>query len=598
MSSTAEILAVEVGEVVLGKYRVEGVIGKGGMGYVVSATHLDLDEKVAIKIMRSDSVGSEEAAKRFIREAQAAAKLKSEYVTRVIDVGVLPDGSPYMAMEFLEGSDLSDMVERNGALGLELAVDLLLQACEGLAEAHGRGIVHRDIKPSNVFVTWRADGSPLVKILDFGISRATTPGAELSLTQTASVLGTPAYMSPEQMRSSRRVDSRTDIWSLGVVLFEILEARWPFLAESFTEMCAKVAADDPERMSDRVPPALQAVVYRCLEKNVDRRYADVGELAVALAPFARDQRESTLRVERIKRIVVRGKLGQSTPTARPAENRGDGSLGGWEGSSALTPPPAELTPPPGVEVARISERTEITAPPVGFPGARTTPQQRPAAGMAIPTLSQTVAPLPPPPTPPSTPVGAALPLRPPPPTVNAPGAPPARSVHAMSITASTGSGVAYVDPRIERSGATESAPPVRTGSRRWLVIATALVVAIVGIVIASTRGGGAGTSTVQAPIAQPLDAAVVEAPIAKPVTPDAAPAVPAASLDAALAVEPPVPVDAAIVADPIEPANGSGVTVTPKRPDTKRPKRPEKPNDLKKQPSSGSASGAAFEKRQ
>lgn len=596
MSSTAEILAVEVGEVVLGKYRVEGVIGKGGMGYVVSATHLDLDEKVAIKIMRSDSVGSEEAAKRFIREAQAAAKLKSEYVTRVIDVGVLPDGSPYMAMEFLEGSDLSDMVERNGALGLELAVDLLLQACEGLAEAHGRGIVHRDIKPSNVFVTWRADGSPLVKILDFGISRATTPGAELSLTQTASVLGTPAYMSPEQMRSSRRVDSRTDIWSLGVVLFEILEARWPFLAESFTEMCAKVAADDPERMSDRVPPALQAVVYRCLEKNVDRRYADVGELAAALAPFARDQRESTLRVERIKRIVVRGKLGQSTPTARPAENRGDGSLGGWEGSSALTPPPAELTPPPGVEMARISERTEITAPPLGFPGATTTPQQRPAAGMAIPTLSQTVAPLPPPPAPPSTPVGAALPLRPPPPTVNAPRAasPPA---HALSITASTGSGVAYTDPPIDRSAATAVAPPVRSGSRRWVVIATALVVAIVGIVIASTRGGG-GTPTVQAPIAQPPDAAVVEAPIATQVTPDAAPALPAVSPDAALAVEPPVPVDAAVVAEPVEPANGSGVTVPPKRPEGKRPKRPDKPPEHKKQPGTGSASGAAFEKRQ
>jgi len=584
---------------VLGKYRVEGVIGKGGMGYVVSATHLDLDEKVAIKIMRSDSVGSEEAAKRFIREAQSAAKLKSEYVTRVIDVGVLPDGSPYMAMEFLEGSDLSDMVERNGALGIELAVDLVLQACEGLAEAHGRGIVHRDIKPSNVFVTWRADGSPLVKILDFGISRATTPGAELSLTQTASVLGTPAYMSPEQMRSSRRVDARTDIWSLGVVLFEILEARWPFLAESFTEMCAKVAADDPERMSDRVPPALQAVVYRCLEKNVDRRFADVGELAAALAPFARDQRESSLRVERIKRIVVRGKLGQSTPTARPAENRGDGSLGGWEGSSALTPPPAELTPLPATNVARISERTEVTAPPVGFPGATTTPQQRPAAGMAIPTLSQTVAPLPPPPTPPSVPLGAALPLRPPPPTMNAPASP----THALSITASTGSGVAYVDPVVDaRSGvdprpSTATSAPVRSGSRRWLVIATALVVAVVGIVLASTRGGGGdgGPSPVTTPVAQPIDA-VVEEPIAKQAPPDAPLALPAVSPDAALAVEPPVPVDAAIAADPVEPADERVNSAPAKRRGGKRPKRPEK-NDQKTNPSSGSASGEAFEKR-
>jgi hypothetical protein len=181
--------------------------------------------------------------------------------------------------------------------------------------------------------------------------------------------------------------------------------------------------------------------------------------------------------------------------------------------------------------------------------------------------------------------------------MNAPRAPSASPVHAMSITASTSSGVAYTDPGIDGSGATEIAPPIRTGSRRWLVIATALTVAIVGIVIASTSGGGSGTSNAKAPIAQPADAAVVEQPLVPSTTPDAAAALPAVSPDAALAVEPPVPVDAAPIVEPIQPANGSGATVTPKRPD-KRPKRPDKPLDPKKNPNTGSASGAAFEKRE
>ncbi len=345
-------IAVAPGNVILGKYRIEAIIGRGGMGYVASARHLDLDEMVAIKVLRGDAVDNQDARSRFVREAQAAAKLKSEHVTRVLDVGVLPDGAPYIAMEFLEGSDLGAMLDENGALAVSLAVDLVLQACEGIAEAHGRRIIHRDVKPTNLFVTWRADGSPLVKLLDFGISRAMTPAGDVAMTRTSAVLGTPAYMSPEQMRSSREVDGRTDIWSLGVVLFELIQGHRPFLAESFSEMCAKVIADAPEPMDPDVSPALRAVVARCLEKEVDHRYGDIGELADALAPFVRDQREASLRVERIRRILARSR-------AEFEEQHAD-----------------------------VGDTTEVTEPL--FPP----PPPRNASPLSVPPLNPSVAPIP------------------------------------------------------------------------------------------------------------------------------------------------------------------------------------------------------------
>jgi eukaryotic-like serine/threonine-protein kinase len=290
--------------VLLGKYRVEQILGHGGMGVVAEATHLALGEKVAIKFLRTDVVVDDETCARFLREAQAAVKLKSEHVARVSDVGMLAGGAPYMVMEFLEGVDLDQMIASSGAVDPPLAVELVLQGCEALAEAHAYGIVHRDLKPSNFFVTWRPDGSPLVKVLDFGISKAPV-GVDLSLTQTQSVLGTPAYMSPEQMRSARKVDGRTDIWSLGTVLYELIEGRRPYDAESFSEMCVKVAADPPEPMRSRLPAGLAAAIARCLEKDPAKRFQTMGELATAIAPFSRDIREAQLRVERIRRVVSR-----------------------------------------------------------------------------------------------------------------------------------------------------------------------------------------------------------------------------------------------------------------------------------------------------
>ncbi|HET7501782.1 MAG TPA: serine/threonine-protein kinase, partial [Kofleriaceae bacterium] len=253
------------GEVLLEKYRVESVLGRGGMGTVLRVTHLHLGEELAIKVLSRDGTNNQEVSTRFLREARAVARLRGEHVARVSDVGVLPQGRPFMVMEYLRGIDLSGELARRGTLPPGEAVDYVLQACEALAEAHAHGIVHRDIKPANLFLTTRPDGTPLLKVLDFGISKApiTTVGLP---TQTDIVMGTAGYMSPEQMKASRDVDARTDVWALGIVLYECLNGRRPFEGESFTAIVLMAGTEPPPPMDPRVPRALQAVVLRCLEK--------------------------------------------------------------------------------------------------------------------------------------------------------------------------------------------------------------------------------------------------------------------------------------------------------------------------------------------
>src|SRR5262245_47669702 len=274
------------------------------MGVVAECTHLHLNERVAIKMLRQDVLLDQDAVSRFIREAQAAVKLKSEYVARVSDVGTFENGVPYMVMEFLEGHDLGELLKQRGVLPVQWAVELMLQTAEALAEAHSLNIVHRDVKPTNLFVTWRPDGSALIKVLDFGISKSPL-GTDMQLTQTQSLLGTPAYMSPEQMRSARLVDTRTDIWSLGTVFYEILEGRRPFEAESFSEMCVKVAVDPPAPMVN-TPPGLQQVIMRCLAKAPEQRYANMAELGRDLVPYSADPHGAQMLVERMARMLRRG----------------------------------------------------------------------------------------------------------------------------------------------------------------------------------------------------------------------------------------------------------------------------------------------------
>jgi eukaryotic-like serine/threonine-protein kinase len=274
---------VAVGEVLAGKYRVERVIGEGGMGVVVAAKHLQLDSLVALKFILQDKG---QAVERFIREARSAVRLKSEHVARVSDVGTLESGMPYMVMEYLEGRDLSSVLASKGPLPITDAVGYVVHACEAIAEAHGLGIVHRDLKPHNLFLTSGVGGRPKVKVLDFGISK--TSGAELALTRSTEIVGTPVYMSPEQLRSARDVDLRTDIWAIGVVLYELLTARLPFEADTLPQLCTMVLSDTPVSPSvhrPEVPLALSAAVLRCLQREPGERFADVAELVLALAPF-------------------------------------------------------------------------------------------------------------------------------------------------------------------------------------------------------------------------------------------------------------------------------------------------------------------------
>ena len=277
--------SVRIGEVLAGKYEVVDHIGQGGMGYVFEGLHRGLGQRVAIKVLRKQRGHDEEMIARFEREARAAAKLKSEHTARVMDVDVLEDGTPFMVMELLEGHDLETELCRFGKLPIAHAVDLVLQACSAMAEAHQRGIVHRDLKPPNLFLCPRGDGVT-VKLLDFGISKMETEGQK-SVTQTSSSLGTPLYMSPEQIRSAKHVDERTDIWSLGVILYELIAGTTPFEADSPTAVIAAITADAPvplvQTASD-VPEALSMIVMKALEKHPDRRWRSVDAFAKALAP--------------------------------------------------------------------------------------------------------------------------------------------------------------------------------------------------------------------------------------------------------------------------------------------------------------------------
>jgi serine/threonine-protein kinase len=296
---------VRAGDLLAGKYRVERVLGTGGMGIVVAARHEQLGQRVAIKFVRDEAIASEEAVARFLFEARAVVKLRSEHVAKVIDVGTLDSGAPYMVMEFLEGSDLGTVLEERGALPVAMAVENVVQACEALAEAHAAGIVHRDIKPHNLFLAQAVGGATKIKVLDFGVSKAVSGAAIGALTTTSTMIGSPLYMSPEQMRSSRDVDARADVWALGVVLFELLAEATPFEADTIPELCLKVVSDPPRSLAalrPELPQQLVAVVRRCLEKNPRKRYANAAELAAALQPFTPASSQAV--IERARRAVA------------------------------------------------------------------------------------------------------------------------------------------------------------------------------------------------------------------------------------------------------------------------------------------------------
>jgi eukaryotic-like serine/threonine-protein kinase len=312
-------VAAQIGRILAGKYRLDRALGTGGMGTVVAATHLGLGRKVALKFMRLGVLDDGEAIGRFMREARAAATLRSEHVAQVMDVEVdTEDGAPYIVMEYLEGSDLASLLEAKGVPPATDAVDYVLQACEGLAEAHANGIVHRDLKPANLFLTCRPDGAPLVKVLDFGVSKLNeaAQSGSFHLTQPKKAIGSPHYMSPEQMVASPDVDQRADIWALGVILYELLSGKPPFAGTNFLELGLEVTNRAHAPLARRVPgisPGLAAVVDRCLQKTAPARFANLAELASALVPHAGPGAKAA--ADRIARTLGVGAQSTGTPTA-------------------------------------------------------------------------------------------------------------------------------------------------------------------------------------------------------------------------------------------------------------------------------------------
>jgi eukaryotic-like serine/threonine-protein kinase len=312
------------GDVIVGKYRVDRIIGQGGMGIVVAAMHLHLEERVAIKLLRPEGTARNEAAARFLREAKAAVKIKSQHVAKVLDVGVMADGRPYIVMEYLEGRDLAEELDRNGPMPEAVAVDYVLQACDALAEAHKRGVVHRDLKPSNLFLCTNQK-PPIIKLLDFGVSKfkdnSLLPNTSPSLTAEAALIGTPYYMSPEQIRNARNVDEKADVWALGVILYELISGRVPFDGETATAVLAAICGDKPKPLHEVCKTAsadISEIVGACLAKNLDERMPNVRELVRALAAVAPDK-ASTIG-ERLASINVANTNNVTLASSTPAEH--------------------------------------------------------------------------------------------------------------------------------------------------------------------------------------------------------------------------------------------------------------------------------------
>jgi serine/threonine protein kinase len=448
---------VREGTIVSGKYLIGPVLGAGAMGIVVLAQHLLLNQDVAIKFLVAGRWDQADAVQRFVREARAAIRIQSEHVVRVLDVAVLESGAPYIVMEHLKGKDLATRLRVGGPLPVQQAVDLLLQACEAISESHRIGIIHRDLKPANLFVLER-DGAPSsIKVLDFGISKSTrlvprTLDLEASaqITEAKAILGSPFYMSPEQMESARDVDARTDIWALGVTLFEMLTGRPPFVGPSLVQIYSKMTS--PDERGWRValeghPPGLAGIIGKCLEWDRERRYATVRDLAGALAAFGSKRAGISLQ-----RIMVMPDPSESNPGVEKApvltrrrpgrlqvgRNLIAATLAGFLGSAVFLLASRSRTaadaPAPSAAAQSVQSVMAVAASGGGsaFPSAASLVEEpQPFLPMAVPVAVTPAEPLPAPARPPID-IPSTLKV-PRPSTIGRP-APPSATVMAAAAT--------------------------------------------------------------------------------------------------------------------------------------------------------------------
>ncbi len=447
------------GDVLQQKYRLEKVIGQGGMAIVASAFHLTLEQRVAIKLIRPEVASHPQVVARFLREARALSRIKGEHVARVLDVDALPGGAPFIVMEHLEGIDLARLLREKGPVVAGDAARFIREAALAIAEAHALGIIHRDIKPANLFLTKRRTGEPFIKVLDFGISKLLAEGR---ITQTAVAMGSAEYMSPEQMQSTSHVDGRTDLWALGVTLYELCTGFSPFHAEGVGQVCIKVMTASPKpprQVRSDLSPAIEAVILKCLEKDLKKRYATAEELAAALAPLATAPRPPASSAPKPE---------EPPPVADPRS--------GVQALLALTPASAAPRPPsasqPVIGPASSPGSVPAALAPTTLPG-----DLEPASGPPR-ALMQTVV------------MGDPAAAR-------AAAWPPSRGAVEAAPTlpsgASQGRGPAASSPGVPVAAATAKAP----ASKVPLVAAAVLGVLIAGVVIASFligRGGDASAA--------------------------------------------------------------------------------------------------------
>ncbi|HEX3760050.1 MAG TPA: serine/threonine-protein kinase [Kofleriaceae bacterium] len=466
---------VKPGEVLAGKYQVERVLGEGGMGVVVAARHLHLDQIVALKFLRPASAPRRDLLDRFAREARNAVRLRSEHVARIMDVGTLDGGSPYIVMEYLEGSDLARVLSEQGTLSIPVAVDYVLQACDAIAEAHALGIIHRDLKPENLFVTRGHDNTNLVKVLDFGISKSIA-GNEFSATSSQAVIGSPAYMSPEQMRSAKLVDTRTDLWSLGVILYQLVVGQVPWNGDTLPMLCFRITSDPPPPFPDRQHAGFEAVVWRCLEKDPDRRFSSVHALAVALSPFAPPH--ALPLVERIGR-VLQGRT-DGPPAATVATTRSPETLREMSGErmrrTAAAPRTRRLIGVLATVGALAAVGITAIVLGVGRGGGAAEPATLPAAEHPVTPPVAASAPAPvvasPPPAPqPEPAIAPAVAAEPPPPVPAEPPPPgpptrPRNKEHHRRPSSATASKPMPAAPPAATPAPADTPPPVRPPAAR------------------------------------------------------------------------------------------------------------------------------------